>query len=149
MAVELKGVCKSYSKLFRKKPSPILQQVNLNIPTGAIYGLLGPSGCGKTTMLRCILGSLKVDKGTVTVLGHQPGTRGSGVPGNRVGYMPQVCPSSIAETLQYFGRLLLMDSNRVEERMKFLLQLADIPEQTRLVRNLRYLVFSQLFLFGL
>ena len=54
------------------------------------YGLLGPSGCGKTTLLRCILGRLKVDKGKVLVLGREPGSKGHGVPGSFVGYMPQV-----------------------------------------------------------
>jgi ABC-type multidrug transport system ATPase subunit len=54
------------------------------------YGLLGASGCGKTTLLTCIVGRRKLMSGRITVLGNKPGTPGSGVPGPKVGYMPQV-----------------------------------------------------------
>ena len=54
------------------------------------YGLLGASGCGKTTVLSTIVGLKKIDKGVVTVFGTKPGDRKMGIPGKRVGYMPQV-----------------------------------------------------------
>ena len=53
------------------------------------YGLLGPGCCGKTTLLHCIVGSLKVDRGAVMTLGARPGQPGHKVPGCRVGYIPQ------------------------------------------------------------
>ena len=60
------------------------------------YGLLGPSGCGKTTLLRCIVGLLKADSGSLLAMGDVPGARHHSVPGPMVGYMPQVrtaaCP---------------------------------------------------------
>lgn len=56
------------------------------------YGLLGASGCGKTTLLSCIVGRKKFDAGYIWVLGGVPGSEDSGVPGHRVGYMPQVTP---------------------------------------------------------
>lgn len=62
------------------------------------YGLLGPSGCGKTTLLSCIVGRKKLDSGDIWVLGGRPGEKGSGVPGPRVGYMPQVSTSFIDNT---------------------------------------------------
>lgn len=54
------------------------------------YGLLGASGCGKTTLLTCIIGRRRLNSGDLWVLGGKPGEEGSGIPGPRVGYMPQV-----------------------------------------------------------
>lgn len=58
------------------------------------YGLLGPSGCGKTTLLKCIVGTLKISRGQITVLGKPPAFPGHDVPGKMVGYMPQVNTTS-------------------------------------------------------
>lgn len=60
------------------------------LPSILRYGLLGASGCGKTTLLSCIVGRKRLNSGDIFVLGGRPGTVGSGVPGPRVGYMPQV-----------------------------------------------------------
>ena len=54
------------------------------------YGLLGASGCGKTTVLSVMVGRRGVSDGRVSVLGGVPGDRRTGVPGSKVGYMPQV-----------------------------------------------------------
>lgn len=55
------------------------------------YSLLGSSGCGKTTILSCIVGLRKIDGGKIYVFGAMPGTKESGVPGRRVGYVRLLC----------------------------------------------------------
>ncbi len=45
----------------------VLNNVNLQIPTGSIYGFLGPNGAGKTTTLRLVLGLLKKQQGTISI----------------------------------------------------------------------------------
>ena len=68
---------------------PVLVDLDVTVPSGSIYGLLGPSGCGKTTLLQCIVGKRRLKSGSVTVFGGKPGSNQAGVPGPRVGYMPQ------------------------------------------------------------
>lgn len=68
VAVQVENVTFSYNRRVTN-----LENVNLLVPRGTIYGLLGPSGCSKTTLLRCIVGRLKPRAGTITVFGYQPG----------------------------------------------------------------------------
>lgn len=44
-----------------------LDNVNLSVPKGSIYGFLGPNGAGKTTTLRLLLGLLRIQKGSITI----------------------------------------------------------------------------------
>ena len=46
-----------------------LDQVDLTVPNGAIYGLVGPNGAGKTTLLRHLTGVLRPDSGQVHIDG--------------------------------------------------------------------------------
>lgn len=139
MAVDVRGVSKSYTTLFGKA-TPLLRDVDIQVQVGHVYCVLGPSGCGKTTLLKCIMGQLKVDTGEVLVFGKPPGTAGLGVPGPRMGYMPQdialIQDLTISEMLSYFGRLLQMPAIKIHSRIEFLLDLLHLPEKTRLVKNL-------------
>ncbi len=87
-----------------------LDGVDLDVPTGAVTGLLGPSGSGKTTLMRCILGVQRVAAGGVTVLGHPAGSRELR---RRIGYVtqaPSVYPDlTVEENLRYFARILGVD----------------------------------------
>jgi lantibiotic transport system ATP-binding protein len=47
----------------------ILNNINLQVPEGAIYGFLGPNGAGKTTTLRLVLGLLKKQLGQISIFG--------------------------------------------------------------------------------
>lgn len=53
-----------------KNGTSILENVNLDIPSGEFFALLGPSGCGKTTLLRLIAGLENADQGKI-FLGQQ------------------------------------------------------------------------------
>ncbi len=107
---------------------------------GVIYGLLGSSGCGKTTLLRCALGRLTPQSGTICLFGKRPGSRSSQVPGPGVGYMPQELALyvnfSIEETLQYFGRLFGINSETVEQRVEFMINLLQLPKRSKLINEL-------------
>ena len=65
-----------------------VDDVDLRVPRGRIYGFLGRNGAGKTTVIRLLLGLIRPTAGRVTVLCAPVGTRRSGVtPWDRVGYL--------------------------------------------------------------
>jgi ABC-2 type transport system ATP-binding protein len=53
-----------------QRDQKILNDLNLQVPTGSIYGFLGPNGAGKTTTLRLLLGLLKKQEGEITLFGR-------------------------------------------------------------------------------
>lgn len=139
-AVKVRSVNLSLREQVIGPPVTILDSASLTVPRGAIYGLLGPSGCGKTSLLRCVMGCLKVNSGDIKVFGASPGTRDSGIPGPLVGFMPQEIALhtdlSIDEMLKYFGRLYMMSWSCLDKRIDHLLSVLDLPEKTRLIANL-------------
>ncbi|KAM3959847.1 ABC transporter G family member 23 [Aphomia sociella] len=139
-AVVIERACKYYGSQNKPDYKPVLMHLDMTVERGIIYGLLGPSGCGKTTLLSCIVGRRKLDSGEVWVLGGRPGERGSGVPGPRVGYMPQdialVGEFSVRDAIYYFGRIYGMKSDKLRERFAFLTDLLDLADEGRLIKSL-------------
>jgi ABC-2 type transport system ATP-binding protein len=81
-AVELKGVVKRYNEIVA------VNQVDLTIKTGEIFGLLGPNGSGKSTTMKMLLGLVQPDAGSVTVLGTQV-QRDPVAVKQMIGYVPE------------------------------------------------------------
>jgi ABC-2 type transport system ATP-binding protein len=65
-AVAVAGLDKSFG------PTKALDQLDLTVRTGEVHGFLGPNGAGKSTTIRVLLGLLRSDAGTATVLGGDP-----------------------------------------------------------------------------
>jgi ABC-type multidrug transport system ATPase subunit len=66
--VETSGLGKRYGSV------TAVEDLNISIHRGEVYGFLGPNGAGKTTTLRMLLGLIKPSSGTATVLGEEPGS---------------------------------------------------------------------------
>jgi len=81
-AVELKSVVKRYSEILA------VDNVDLTIKTGEIFGLLGPNGSGKSTTLKMLLGLVQPDSGSVNVLGVDVQKDPVAVK-QQVGYVPE------------------------------------------------------------
>ena len=52
---------------------------------------------------------------------------------------------SIRETMMYFGWIFGMHTSEIAERLQFLLNFLDLPSESRLVKNLRFVFLSYLF----
>jgi ABC-2 type transport system ATP-binding protein len=81
-----------------------LRDVNLTVPTGAVYGFLGPNGAGKTTSIRLLLGLLRPAGGSIKVFGEDVPVDIVSILG-RVGYVPerpQLYPDlTVAEAIRF------------------------------------------------
>ncbi|MDR1017852.1 MAG: ABC transporter ATP-binding protein [Lachnospiraceae bacterium] len=62
--VEIKDLSKSFGKF------KALDKVSFSIDEGEIFGFLGPNGAGKTTTIRCLLGMMHLDEGSIKILGE-------------------------------------------------------------------------------
>ncbi|MCQ6281912.1 ABC transporter ATP-binding protein [Bacillus sp. EB600] len=61
--IELKKVCKGFGRF------NVIENVDLSIQKGSIYGLIGSNGAGKTTLIKLLAGIYQQDKGEVTIDG--------------------------------------------------------------------------------
>ncbi len=66
LPVEARGLVKRYGEL------SAVDQVDLTVETGDVYGYLGPNGAGKTTSLRMLLGLIRPTGGTALLFGRDP-----------------------------------------------------------------------------
>ncbi|HVH88862.1 MAG TPA: ABC transporter ATP-binding protein [Terriglobales bacterium] len=74
------------SKRFRRLWA--LQNLNLEVPAGAIYALVGPNGAGKTTLIKILMNIVRASSGSATVLGV-PSTSIAGHAFTNIGYMSE------------------------------------------------------------
>jgi ABC-2 type transport system ATP-binding protein len=65
--IMVKGLSKAY------KGVKAVEDVDISVRRGEVFGLLGANGTGKSTTIECILGTIKPDSGVVSVLGMGPG----------------------------------------------------------------------------
>ncbi len=103
----------------------VLNNVNLRVEEGAIYGFLGPNGAGKTTTLKLILGLLKKQQGEIFVFGKT-------FEKNRVEILRNI--GSMIESPSLYGHLTAAENLRIwqkiyqcpKNRMREVLELVDL-----------------------
>lgn len=98
-AVAIHGVTKTFGK------HVAVDNLDLEVPRGAVYGFIGPNGSGKTTTLRMILRIFYPDSGRISVLGSDHGAAAD----DRVGYLPEerglYKKMKVRDLLRFFAEL--------------------------------------------
>ncbi|MBJ7553864.1 ABC transporter ATP-binding protein [Marinomonas spartinae] len=127
-AIESKGLTKRFGN------SIAVNQLDLAIPKGCIYGFLGPNGCGKSTTIRLLTGLLVPSEGEVSILGaplagHEESLK------NRIGYMTQKFSLydnlTVRENLNFVGAIYGFSGRRKKARIEELLSLYDLEQQAK------------------
>ena len=99
-----------------------VDRLDLEVPTGSVFGFIGRNGAGKTTTIRMLLDLLRPDSGSIEVLGMEPRERGVEIK-RRVGYLP--------ESPQLYGWM------RVGELVRFTSRYYDTWNHDRVAELLR------------
>src|SRR6056297_1346222 len=130
-ALEIEGV----SKRFGSGEESVLavDDVSLTVERGSIVGLLGPNGAGKTTLIKCALGIVLADAGSVRVFGTDVGD------GRRAAYADvdamlegarnDYWRLTVRENLRYFATIAGVDPDSVRARHDRLLDRLELTEK--------------------
>lgn len=86
----------------------VLEQLNMQVPYGAIYGFLGPNGSGKTTTLKLLLGLLKQQEGTIRIF-EKPFDE------NRIDVLSRT--GSLIEVPSIYGHLTAAENLRIWQKI--------------------------------
>jgi ABC-2 type transport system ATP-binding protein len=75
-AIEARGLVKTYAATKTTPAKTALNNIDLKIPRGSIFGLLGPNGAGKSTFINILAGVVRKTSGTVKIwdrdIDHRP-----------------------------------------------------------------------------
>lgn len=124
-ALRLAGVRKRYGRV------QALDGLDLEVPAGALCGLVGPNGAGKTTAFGVVGGYVRPDDGAVEVLGEGPLDPGQHA--GRVTLLPQDCElnpfTTVRETLRYYARLQGQGRARAAREADRVLEAVDLVDR--------------------
>src|SRR6202049_3511585 len=117
-----------------------VNDVSFEVKKGEIFGFLGPNGSGKTTVIKMLTGLLPLTGGAAQVEGLDVRTHSEEVR-ERIGYMSQKFSLyddlTVAENLQFYGRIYGLPSDRLKRRIGEIIELNGLgPYLDRLAAKL-------------
>lgn len=120
--IELKGVTKKFGK------KVVLNDLDLGVFRGEIFGVIGASGSGKTTLLKILIGFYKPDKGNL-FFESQPFSKIRGL-GKKFGFATQEScfypRLTIKENIEHFGGLYGLSKEELRNRVDNLLNMVEL-----------------------
>lgn len=109
LAIDVVGLVKKFGE------KAAVNGVDIQMPSGQVWGFLGPNGSGKTTTIRMICGLLKITEGSGTCLGFDIKKESAEIKA-RTGYMTQKfsfwSDLTIRENIEFVGRLYQLPNLR-------------------------------------
>lgn len=119
-------------KTYPGSEAPALDQCDLTIGEGELFGLLGPNGAGKTTVISLVSTLLKPDSGRVSVCGIDVGAHPDKIR-SIIGLVPQdialYADLTARENLRYFGRLYGLKRGVLKERIRECLEWVGLEDK--------------------
>ena len=117
-----------------------VDDVSFQVQRGEIFGFLGPNGSGKTTVIKMLTGLLPLSGGSAQVEGIDVRTHPEEVRG-LIGYMSQKFSLyddlTVAENLQFYGRIYSLPADRLKRRIGEIIELNGLePYLNRLAAQL-------------
>jgi len=126
LAIDVKGMSRRFGDYLA------VNQLDLQIPAGCIYGFLGPNGCGKSTSIRMLTGLLTPSSGVIKVLGLEL-PRQADLLRQRIGYMTQKFSLydnlTVRENLQFVAGIYQLPKTAGQERIGELLDLYQLADK--------------------
>ncbi len=109
-----------------------VNKLDLKVRADTIHGFLGPNGAGKTTTIKVLVGLLKPDGGSVSVMGQELGWDKPDVR-TEIGYMPELpkLPKHLkgTELLDIYGRMYGMTKEARKKQISQLLDMVGLKER--------------------
>jgi ABC-2 type transport system ATP-binding protein len=131
VAIAVDGVVKRFGS--GESAVTAVDGVSLTIDAGSVVGLLGPNGAGKTTLIKCILGMVLPDEGTVHIDGidvsAHPRRAYAHVDAMLEGARNDYWRLTVRENLRYFATISGVDPDSVADRHDRLLEQLDLTEK--------------------
>jgi ABC-2 type transport system ATP-binding protein len=126
------GLTKVFRDFWRRARVKAVNDLDLEIRPGEIFGLLGPNGSGKSTTIKLILGLLHPTRGRVSVFGRPPDDVRTK---SRIGYLPEESYLyrflNARETLNYYGTLFHVARPDRRKRIEGLLEMVGLRSAAR------------------
>jgi ABC-2 type transport system ATP-binding protein len=131
-AVETRGLTKVYRDFWGRDKVRALDNLNLTIHRGEVFGLLGPNGSGKSTTIKLLLGLIFPTGGSASVLGRPAGNT---LINERIGFLPEESYLyrflNGEETLKFYGRLFKIPGRELKKRVPALLDAVGLDAKAR------------------
>src|SRR5579884_2039891 len=131
-AVRIDHLSKVYKDFWGRDKVRALDDLNLSIERGEVFGLLGPNGSGKSTTIKLLLGLIFPTTGSASILGYPAGKTAIN---ERIGFLPEESYLyrflSGEETLYFYGRLFKIPRKELNRRVPELLDIVGLDAKAR------------------